>query len=489
MKSRRLLIIEDQETTAKDIRENLPSSRYDVTAVVSSLEEAVQNAEETRPDLVLVNNGLNGNPYGLEAAQELRRRFDIPVVFTTADSDDNALQHAKSAESSGFILTPLKKEELKFAIEVAIYKHKLEGSITETASWLNSILKSIGDAVITTDTNSRVTFMNPVAEELTGCTRKDALGRDLNQVIMVDTKSLKQLESSVIKSLSEEVEESVAGIHKYSLIAKDQTVTTVSTTLSPIKNDEGRIIGAVLVFRKLNEQKIAATLRDNKDAQIRSGADGGIIPISIILASRSCFVKEGIRKIIEIENDVEVVGEASSLPEILSRIKQKNPDILCIDTSLPDLDMLKIQQAIAENNGDTKILLLLHSIDDELIINSIYLGIHGYLKDTSNPDVLLRAIRAINNDEIWAERDMLTKILRRFTGSRDDNLVLSISKLTIREKEIFKLLAQGCSNKQIAKKLSISRNTVRNHVSKIFDKLGVSNRFQIGSDLFSTDLK
>ncbi len=226
-----------------------------------------------------------------------------------------------------------------------------------------------------------------------------------------------------------------------------------------------------------------------KDAQSRSGAERGIIPISIIVASQSCFVKEGIRKTVEIENDIEVIGEASSLPELLSLTKEKNPDILCIDTSLSDLDLMIIQQSIAENNGDTKILLLLHSLDDEFITRAMYLGIHGYIKDTSNPEVLLRAIRAVNNDEIWAERDILTRILRRFTGERNDNLVLLISRLTIREKEIFKLLAQGNSNKQIAKKLSISRNTVRNHISNIFQKLGVSNRLQIGSNLFPTDLK
>jgi PAS domain S-box-containing protein len=489
MKSKRILIIEDKKTTPKDILENLLSSGFDVTAVVASVEEAVQNAEETPPDLVLLDNGINGNPHGLEAAQELRRRFDIPVVIATAESDDIALQRAKSAEPSGFIFIPFKEEELRFAIEIAICKYKWEKRIRETAGWLNSTLKSIGDAVITADTKSRVTFMNPVAEKLTGWKRKDALGRDLKQVIMVDNNSLKQFESSVIKSLSEQNEESVARIHNYSLVAKDQTVTTISTTVSPIKNEEARIIGTVLVFRKLSQQKGDATLGEKKVARIGTGANTGIIPIGITIASQSHFVKEGIRKTIENENDIEVISEASSLSEILSVTKDKNPDILCIDTSLPDLDMLRIQQSIAENNGGTKILLLLHNLDDEFITRAMYLGIQGYLKDTSNSEVLLRAIRAINNDEIWAERDILTRILRRFMGSRDNNLVLSISKLTIREKEIFKLLTQGYSNKQIAKMLSISRNTVRNHLSNIFQKLGISNRLQVGSDLFPNDSK
>jgi DNA-binding NarL/FixJ family response regulator len=102
---------------------------------------------------------------------------------------------------------------------------------------------------------------------------------------------------------------------------------------------------------------------------------------------------------------------------------------------------------------------------------------------------LLRAIRAINNDEIWAERDILTKMLRRFMGSRNNSLAFLMSKLTGREKEIFRLLTQGCSNKQIAQELSISRNTVRNHISNIFDKVGINNRLHVEFDLICDDLK
>lgn len=83
----------------------------------------------------------------------------------------------------------------------------------------------------------------------------------------------------------------------------------------------------------------------------------------------------------------------------------------------------------------------------------------------------------------------MTKMLRRFTGSRNNNLALLMSKLTGREKEIFKLLTQGYSNKQIAQELSISRNRVRNHVSNIFDKVGISNRLHVEFDLICDDLK
>jgi DNA-binding NarL/FixJ family response regulator len=259
--------------------------------------------------------------------------------------------------------------------------------------------------------------------------------------------------------------------------------------VSPIKNEHGSIIAAVLVFSKPSEPNRGVIARDKDVEEIISKTSRQIIPITIVVASPSHLVQEGIRKIVEPQRDITIVAEASSLLDILVLIRQKRPDILCIDTSLPDLDILKIQRSINEDNIDTKILLLLHRLDDEFIIKSLYLGVDGYLKNTSTPDILLRAIRAINNDEIWAERDILTKMLRRFMGSRNNNLALLMSKLTGREKEIFRLLTQGCSNKQIAQELSISRNTVRNHISNIFDKVGINNRLHVEFDLICDDLK
>lgn len=486
MQAKRILVVEDQKIIALNIEKTLLSLGYDVTAAVSSGAEAIQKAEDTNPDLVLMDIVLQGDQNGLEIAQQIRDRFDIPVIYLSAYADDNILQRAKLTEPFGFILKPFKQEELRFAIEIAIHKHKLEKKITETASWLNSTLKSIGDAIITIDLNSIVTFMNPAAERLTGWKRKDALGRDLEQVLKIERRYLKQFENSLFNSMSEGI---VAELKKYSIIAKDEQVIPVSDTVSPIKNEEGSIIGAVLIFSKPSEWNRSIVTRDKDVEKIISKTNRQISPISIVVASPSHLVQEGIRKIVEPESDITIVAEASSLLEILLLVRQKRPDILCIDTSLPDLDILKIQQSINEDNIDTKILLLLHRLDDVFIIKALYLGVDGYLKNTSTPEVLLRAIRAINNDEIWAERDILTKMLRRFTGSRNNNLALLMSKLTSREKEIFKLLTQGYSNKQIAQELEISRNTVRNHVSNIFDKIGISNRLHVEFDLICDDSK
>ena len=129
---------------------------------------------ETLLDLVLMDIVLEGDMDGVKAAEHIRNHFDIPVVYLTAYSDDTTLQRAKITEPYGYILKPFQERELYTTIEMALYKHKMERKLKENEQWLATTLKSIGDAVIATDTKGFVTFMNPVAEVLTGWKQEEA---------------------------------------------------------------------------------------------------------------------------------------------------------------------------------------------------------------------------------------------------------------------------------------------------------------------------
>ncbi|GAG40521.1 unnamed protein product, partial [marine sediment metagenome] len=183
--SARILIVEDEGIVAEEIRSRLKRLRYEAAAVVFSGEEAIKKAEETHPDLVLMDIRLRGDIDGVEAAQEIRTRFDIPVVFVTAYADEETLQRAKMTEPYGYIFKPFEDRELRSSIEMAFYKHSIERRLRESERWLATTLKSIGDAVIATNAKGRVLFMNPVAEALTGWKHKDALGKDLTEVFNI----------------------------------------------------------------------------------------------------------------------------------------------------------------------------------------------------------------------------------------------------------------------------------------------------------------
>jgi CheY-like chemotaxis protein len=126
MANAQVLVVEDASIIAKDIQDMLRRLGYAVPAVVSSGEKAIQKAAETHPDLVLMDIMLKGDMDGVEAAQQIRDRFHIPVVYLTAYADEDILQRAKIAEPFGYILKPFEERELHAAIEMALYRHKAE---------------------------------------------------------------------------------------------------------------------------------------------------------------------------------------------------------------------------------------------------------------------------------------------------------------------------------------------------------------------------
>jgi len=253
--SARILIVEDEGIVAEEIRSRLKKLRYGVVAVVFSGEEAIKKAGETHPDLVLVDIRLRGDIDGVEAAQEIRARFDIPVVYVTAYADEDTLRRAKMAEPYGYILKPFEDKELRSSIEVALYKHNIERRLKESERWLATTLKSIGDAVIATNAKGRVLFMNPVAEALTGWKHKDALGKHLTEVFnSVGEETRKVVENPVEKVIREGI---VVGLANHVLIARDGTEIPIDDSAAPIRDDKRNITGVVLVFYDVRERKRA----------------------------------------------------------------------------------------------------------------------------------------------------------------------------------------------------------------------------------------
>ena len=122
----KILIVEDEQIIARDIKECLLGLGYDVTYPASTGEEAIKKAEETQPDLVLMDIVLKGNFSGIESARQIHESFDIPIVYLTTHTDENTLDMAKLTQPYGYILKPFKVEELKTTIEMALYKHFME---------------------------------------------------------------------------------------------------------------------------------------------------------------------------------------------------------------------------------------------------------------------------------------------------------------------------------------------------------------------------
>ncbi len=254
MANKQIMIVEDEGIVASHIQMCLENLGYTVPCVVASGKDAIPKAETHRPDLVLMDVRLKGEMDGIEAAYQIYSRFDIPVIYLTAYADESVVERAKQTTPFGYIIKPFKDEELRSSIEIALFKHNMEKELKAREAWLFTTLKSIGDAVITTNTKGYVTFMNPTAESLCGWTQKEAWGKPLEDVFnVIDADTGKAIEDPVSRVLTEGVTITLSA--NLTLISKGGTRISVSNSLAPIKNDKGNILGGVLVFKDTTEQK------------------------------------------------------------------------------------------------------------------------------------------------------------------------------------------------------------------------------------------
>ncbi|MEH1965874.1 hybrid sensor histidine kinase/response regulator [Nostoc sp.] len=266
MTKAKILVVEDEAIVAKDLQYRLNKFGYTVPSIASSGEEAINIAIEISPDLVLMDIKLKGSMDGIEAAQEIYKRLDIPVIYLTAYADEKTLQRAKITEPFGYLLKPFKERELQINIEITLIKHGLEKQLKVNKKWLDALLRSISDGVIASDLQEVITFMNPVAENLTGWKQEEACGRNSSEVFnIVNAETHNPIESPIIKVLQDGIIVSIPA--ETILIAKDGAEIPIDDSAAPIKDDKDNITGAVLVFRDITERKRGIEARQKQIEQ------------------------------------------------------------------------------------------------------------------------------------------------------------------------------------------------------------------------------
>ncbi|HEV8062230.1 MAG TPA: response regulator [Gemmataceae bacterium] len=254
MTTANILVVEDDKIIAKGIQKRLKGMGYEAAGSASTGEEAIQKAVDARPDLILMDICLGGGMDGVAATELIRKQVDVPVVYLTAYSDPATLQRAKITEPFGYVLKPYEDRDLQTAIEIGLYKHKQERRLRENEKWLASTLGSIGDGLIATNEQGRVRFMNGPAEQLTGWAQTDALGKDVQEVFnVIEAKTCQQVTNPALDALKKGEPVSLAP-HTL-LIAKKGTEVPIDDSAAPIREVDGTIIGAVLVFRDVTERR------------------------------------------------------------------------------------------------------------------------------------------------------------------------------------------------------------------------------------------
>ncbi len=263
MTKARVLVVEDESVVAMDIRQRLSQLDYEVVGVANRGELAVELTERLKPDLVLMDIRLQGDVDGVDAAEQIRQRLFVPVVYLTAHADEATLQRAKVTEPFGYILKPFEDRELHTVTEMALAKHQAEKKLRESQRRYATTLNSIGDGVIATDAQGRVTFLNAVAEKLLGWPLAEAAGLPLAQIFHIhNEQTRKPVDNPVDRVLQLGT---VVGLANHTiLVNRLGHEIPVEDCAAPIHNDQGQCTGVVLVFRD-------ATERRRLEAQVQQG--------------------------------------------------------------------------------------------------------------------------------------------------------------------------------------------------------------------------
>lgn len=198
--------------------------------------------------------------------------------------------------------------------------------------------------------------------------------------------------------------------------------------------------------------------------------------INIAIIDDHKMVREGLRQLLEFEGDINVIAEAGNGQEGYIVIKNDKPDVVLLDINMPVMNGLELLKKIRMENDKTKILILTIHNEVEYLSKAVEIGVNGYVLKDSESSELKKAIQAVHRGECYIQPSIAPLLLE--ASNKEDKQEDTSSVLSSREHEVLKLIAEGLFNKEIAYKLSISEKTVKNHVSNIFKKIGVSDRTQ-----------
>jgi two-component system NarL family response regulator len=206
--------------------------------------------------------------------------------------------------------------------------------------------------------------------------------------------------------------------------------------------------------------------------------------VRILIADDHALIREGLRKILEMEDDLFVVGESQDGPTTLTRARELRPDVVTLDVSMPGMSGLEVARRLREELPGIKVIILTVHDDQEVLLDAVRAGGQAYLLKDAEPAVLVTAIRTVDAGGTYFPPELVSRLVEdyrkvtREVAVAGEALAGTKAPLTEREGEILRLIARGSSNREIADQLFISEKTVKNHVSSLLHKLELEGRTQ-----------
>jgi DNA-binding NarL/FixJ family response regulator len=206
--------------------------------------------------------------------------------------------------------------------------------------------------------------------------------------------------------------------------------------------------------------------------------------IRVLIADDHPILREGLRKLLEDAGGFEVVGQAADGVEAVRLARETRPDVLLLDLAMPRASGLDAVRELSTAPSPPRVLILTVAIDDAQVVEALELGARGVILKEAATELLFKAIRSVVVGQYWVGRDTVTdivRLLRERRAAAARRRRTPAERLTDRERGIVALVAAGASNREVAQRLALAEDTVKHHISNIFDKLGVSNRAELAA--------
>jgi PAS domain S-box-containing protein len=263
MSQANILVVEDEPIVAKDIQVSLQRLGYRVPAMAASGEDAIRKTRESHPDLILMDIVLKGKMDGVETVKQIRKDYDVPVIYLTAYADDHTLERAKVTSPAGYMLKPYQPNELRTTIELALHRAHHDRQVNDDLRWLATTIRCIAGGVMTTDRDARVTYVNPAAEASIGWTCEEARGVSVTTII--GRKSGGTAASGHHPTATAMADGRTIGLDNMVVLTKMGTRRSIGGSVAPVVDESGMVIGSVLVFHEI--MGAATWAQDESDAQ------------------------------------------------------------------------------------------------------------------------------------------------------------------------------------------------------------------------------
>jgi len=211
----------------------------------------------------------------------------------------------------------------------------------------------------------------------------------------------------------------------------------------------------------------------------------GVEKIRVVIADDHPIVRDGLHRLLTVQEDIDVVGQAADGEELLTHMEVWRPDVILLDLRMPNTDGLTALQTLNSTKNPAKVIILTASEDKNEFVQAMKLGCAGIVLKQTSGDLIVKSIRKVHAGEIWLDAHTTAAVMRQFAASEAAAAPSGSPRgrdrapLSAREREIVALVAQGYKNKEMAEKMFISEQTVKNHLHNIFDKLGVSDRLEL----------